>query len=763
MNMKRPFFCCCIAAWLVVLGSTELRADDWPEFRGEGRKGEWNETGILQTFPSDGLRVLWRTPVREGYSSPVVADGRIFLTDFIRVQGVTGPERALALDEKTGEVLWTVEWDANFAGFQWPNGPRATPTVDGDRVYVLGSNGILQCLDVETGASHWKKDYWNDYGIGNNGTGAASAPIVEGNLLIAIVGAEPDGLVLAWDKFTGDEVWRSLEVNTDPGVGTPVIITEGGVRQLIIWTPDAVRSLDPATGRLLWELPFRSMAPMNIAVPVIANHKLLVSNFYTGSMLAELDQTKAAATMLWKGESGSEIDSDGLHAVIGAPIIIGNHLYGTCSYGQMRAIDLSTGERVWETQEVTNERARWASAHIVRHGDRVFISNDRGDLIIARLTPEGYQEIDRTHLLKPTSPPGIRRQLDAVTVVHPAYANQHIYMRNDEEIVAVTMAAADYREQFDPSLSSSSGTTTAPVAAVAASAAASEPERAVDIQYLPSLAFAKKSTDPDAEYSSAYMLLGGGAHSLAFSSDNGVVLVNTKSPGWGSAIQDKLPLITEAPVTAIINTQPGVDYTGSNNAFPDATTIVAHEQTRAAMAAMPRFAGPNARFLPNQVFTDQFTLFEGKNRVDVHHFGVAHTDGDAVVVIPISNLAYLGELLPAKAVPIIDTAHGGSAIAFADTLTRALEVLREADVQFIVPGRSEPRFGGPQVSVMSLRDLEEYADFNRDLRQAVTDAAESGKTVDEAVASLSLPARYQNYDMQGARAYVQALYGELNR
>ena len=750
----------CLAAVLTI-GSTAPLASDWPEFRGEGRRGVWTETGILQTFPSDGLRVLWRTPVKEGYSSPVVADGRIFLTDFARVRGVTGPERALALDEKTGEVLWTVEWEATYAGYQWPNGPRATPTVDGDRLYVLGANGVLQCLDVETGAVRWKKDYAADYGIGNNGTGAASAPIVEGNLLISIVGAEPDGLVLAWDKFTGDEVWRSIEVTTDPGVGTPIIITEGGVRQLIIWTPDAVRSLDPATGRLLWELPFRSMAPMNIAVPVITDHKLLVSNFYTGSMLAELDQTKPAATMLWKGQSGSEIDSDGLHAVIGAPIIIGDHLYGTCSYGQLRAIDLSTGERVWETQAVTNERARWASAHIVRHGDRVFISNDRGDLIIARLTPEGYQELDRTHLLKPTSPPGIRRQLDAVTVVHPAYANQHIYMRNDEEIVAVTLAAADYREPFDPSLSSSSGTTTAPVAAVAA--AASEPERAVDIQYIPSLSFAKKSTERDAEYSSVYMLLGGGPHSLAFSSDNGVVLVNTKSPGWGSAIQDKLPLITEAPVTAIINTHPGVDYTGSNSAFPDAATIVAHERTRAAMAALSGFAGPNARFLPNRVFTDQFTLFEGKNRVDVYHFGVAHTDGDAVVVIPISNLAYLGELFPAKAVPVIDTAHGGSAVAFADTLTRALEVLREADVQFIVPGRSEPRFGGLQVSVMSMRDLEEYVDFNRDLRQAVREAAESGKTVDEAVASLSLPGQDQNYDMQGARAYVQALYGELNR
>ena len=754
--LKRLFVYACIVVGFMVLGSAGLRAEDWPEFRGKGRTGEWNDTGILQRFPADGLKVLWRTPVREGYSSPVVADGRVFLTDFTRVRAATGPERALALDEKTGEVLWTVEWDANYAGVIFPNGPRATPTVDGDRVYVLGANGVLQCLDVETGAVRWMRDYRADYGVGGDAT---SAPVVEGDLLITIVGAEPEGLVIAWDKFTGEEVWRSLEVTANPGVGTPIIISEGGVRQLIIWTTDAVRSLDPGTGRLLWELPFKAPV-MNIAVPVITDHKLLVSNFYTGSMLAELDQTTPAANMLWQGKSNSEIDSDGLHAVIGTPIIIGDHLYGTCSYGQLRAISVETGERVWETQAVTIERARWGSAHIVRHGERVFISNDRGDLIIARLTPEGYQELDRTHLLKPTSPPGIRRQLDAVTVVHPAYANQHIYVRNDEEIIAVTMAAADYGEPFDPVLSSSSGATTAPVAAVAT--APSDPDREVEIQYIPSLASEHQSINPAAEYSSLYLLRGGGPHSLAFSSDNGVVLVNTKSAGWGSALQDKLPLITAAPVTAIVNMNPGANYTGNNDFFTDATTIVAHEQTRAAMTTRPAFAGSNARFLPNTVFTDQYTLFEGKNQVDLYHFGAAHTDGDAVVVIPISNFAYLGELFPGKEVPVIDTAHGGSARAFADTLARALEVLRELDIQFVAASRAEPaQTVGAQIDVMSLRDLQEYADFNRDLRQAVMDAAESGLTVDEAVASLTLPARYENYDMEGTRAYVQALYDEL--
>jgi len=749
----------CATMFTVLVSSAHLWAEDWPEYRGKGRRGEWNETGLLERFPADGLTPLWRTPVKEGYSSPVVADGRVFLTDFARTKVNRGIERALALDERTGRILWTVEWDADYGGFVWPNGPRATPTVDGDRVYVLGARGVLQCLNVETGAVLWKRDYAADYGVGNNGTGAASAPIVDGPRLISIVGGEPDAMVVAWDKMTGEEVWRSLETTSDPGVGTPIIITAGGARQLIIWTLDGVRSLDPATGAVYWLLPFKAVPPMNIPVPVFTDNKLLVSNFYTGSMLALLDDSKPAATMLWQGKSDSEISTDGLHSVIGTPIILGDQLYGTGSYGQLRCLNVSTGERVWETQAVTTERARWASAHIVKNGDRVFISNDRGELMMARLTVDGYQEIDRTHLLKPTSPPGIRRKLENVTVVHPAYANRHIYMRNDEEIVSISLAAAE------APVSTSSNSPAAALVARAASARSVLPtaDNRVEIQYVPSLAGSKKIADRAAEYSSLYMALGGGTHSLVFTSENGVVLVSTKQPGWGKAILDKLPEITEAPVTTIINPHSGIAYTGNNHAFAGDVTIVAHANTLRAMQGMPRFAGSDAKFLPNKTFTDKLTLFGGKSQVDVYFFGPAHTNGDAIVTIPASNLAYLGELLPAKETPVIDTARGGSAVAFPMTLARALEMFKANDIQFIVPGRAEPRRGGLQIDVMTIRDFEEYATFNLEFLDAAKAAMLAGKTVEEAAATLKLPEQYANYGMQHARANIQAIYDELTR
>jgi outer membrane protein assembly factor BamB len=438
--MKRVLYI--VAALLIFAGSIALSAEDWPEFRGKGRKGEWTETGILEKFPADGLKILWRTPIKPGYSSPTVADGRVFLTDRTIVNGPKGTERAYALDEKTGKMLWSVEWEADYGGIMWPNGPRATPTVDGDRVYVLGATGVLHCLDVKTGKILWKRDYVAEYKAQVTAFGIASPPVVEGSRLIALVGGDK-ALAVAFDKMTGKELWRSQDSPSDPGMGHPIVITAGGVRQAIIWGPTVLYSLNPETGAVYWQQAYRAMAPMSIPVPVFTGKYLLATNFYTGSILMELDDKTPTAKMVWKGTSESEIVTDGLHSVIGTPVILGDYIYGTCSYGQLRCLRLGTGERLWESQAVTKERARWASAFIVRNGDRMFISNDRGELMIARFTPEGYQEIDRTTLIKPTSPPGVRRQLGTVSVVHPAYANRHIYMRNDEEVICASLAADD--------------------------------------------------------------------------------------------------------------------------------------------------------------------------------------------------------------------------------------------------------------------------------------------------------------------------------
>jgi outer membrane protein assembly factor BamB len=416
------------------------RAEDWPEWRGKGRRGVWNETGIVDTFPAEGLRATWKHPVKAGYAGPAVAAGRVFVTDFARGQGNRGVERALCLQEDSGKLLWSREWDADYAGLQYELGPRATPTVDGDRVYTLGATGVLHCLNSQTGEVIWRKDYRQDYAADLPAWGMVGAPLVEGEQLICLVGGKPGAKVVSLDKRTGKEIWRALDSGSEPGYSPPIVMEVGGRRQLIIWHPGAVVSLEPMTGKPLWEQPFTVNAGLTVATPVIDGARLLVSSFYNGSRLFKVPGAAASAELIWKGNSDSEIETDGLHSLIATPVMDGDYIYGICSYGQFRCLDARTGRRVWETMEVTRENERWATGLIVRHQDRYFINNDRGELILAKLSPEGYHEISRTQLIRPTNPVQRRREMGGVHWSHPAYANRHIVVRNDEEIIRFSLA-----------------------------------------------------------------------------------------------------------------------------------------------------------------------------------------------------------------------------------------------------------------------------------------------------------------------------------
>jgi len=189
-----------LAVVSMLLAAAAPFADDWPEFRGAGRRGVWNETGILDRFPEGGLKVLWRAPVKAGYSGPVVAGGRVFVTDFVPIQGARGTERILCFDERTGTLLWKQEWEASYGPFVNTNGPHATPTVDGDRVYALGTAGTLLAMNAVTGEVLWRKDFVKDLHAELGIYGFSSAPIVDG------------GLKPSWTKYTAQgqtTVWQA--------------------------------------------------------------------------------------------------------------------------------------------------------------------------------------------------------------------------------------------------------------------------------------------------------------------------------------------------------------------------------------------------------------------------------------------------------------------------------------------------------------------------------------------------------------------------
>ncbi len=269
-----------------------------------------------------------------------------------------------------------------------------------------------------------------------------------------------------------------------------------------------------------------------------------------------------------------------------------------------------------------------------------------------------------------------------------------------------------------------------------------------------------------------YHLGEGGANGLALIDEinGGVILVGTKLQGWGQPILDAVYQVTDLPVTTIISTHPDPDHTGANGEFPDVAEIIAHENTRENMARMERFAG-GAPGLPTTTFTDRFGLLEDLDRIELYYFGPAHTDGDIVVVFPEKGTAYVGELFPDRAAPVIDTANGGSGVAFPETLARAVEsidgvnrvITAHAPIPTTYAGRGRRDSGERRAWTgwMTWDDLREYADFNRDFLASVRASHEAGRSVDEAAANLDLPERYADYDMEQARANVEAIYAEL--
>jgi outer membrane protein assembly factor BamB len=442
---RRQLAACAFTIMTVVAA---LQAEDWPEWRGKGRSGVWNETGLVDKFPAEGLKATWRTPINNGYSGPSVSGGRVFITDAKPTTANRAIERAIALDEETGQILWTREWPADYTGMQlvYAIGPRATPTVDEDRVFVLGASGSLFAFDVKTGTILWQKHFVTDFNASIPSWGTSGAPLVDGDRLICLIGGEPDGKIIALDKRTGAEIWRSLSSNTEPGYNQPIIVEAGGARQLIIFHPDGFSSLDPVTGKVYWEIEHRVQMGIVVSTPVQNGSYLFFTSQYGGARMLQLDREKPAATVLWKGlgeqDPGMTHDTPNtLNSVISTPVVDHDYVYGIDNDGQLRCLEAATGKQIWKTDALLKERAMYGTAFFVKNGDRFFINNDRGELVIAKLSPTGFEEIDRTKLIEPTHPYVRRRQLPNVLWSHPAYANKHIIVRNDREIVRFSLAS----------------------------------------------------------------------------------------------------------------------------------------------------------------------------------------------------------------------------------------------------------------------------------------------------------------------------------
>ena len=436
-------------------------ADDWSQWLGNSRDGIWREKGLLDLFPKQGPPVKWRVPVGGGYGGPAVVGDMVFLMDRILPEGVreaqnpfvksnsNGNERIICLDRNNGKLIWEYSYPVQYL-MQYPCGPRCTPTIDQDQVFSLGAMGDLVALKLSSGKLLWKRSFTADYGAKTPVWGFASHPIVVGNLVITLVGGKDgESVVMAFDRNNGNPVWKALSLENpqnDIGYCPPVLIEHRGKKILVIWHPEAVCGLVPETGRLIWQVPFKLKANLSVPTPRYHQGKLFVSSFYNGSMLMNLSPAGDSAKVLWKGNGRGETpkQTDGLHCIMSTPLIEGDFIYGVCSYGELRCLRLSDGGRVWEDLKATGSAdvpvERWANAFLVQNEGRTILFNEKGDLIIARLTPAGYQELSRSHIIDPTGVApagGVNRK---IVWSHPAFANRCVFVRNDKELVCVSMA-----------------------------------------------------------------------------------------------------------------------------------------------------------------------------------------------------------------------------------------------------------------------------------------------------------------------------------
>src|SRR5579872_1816333 len=268
-----------IGAVLCLLSAVKVRAEDWPQWRGPNRDGACHETDLLETFPSDGLKVRWRVPLGWGFSTPVVAKGRVFVSD-ARLDRPKVYERVLCFEEATGKPLWGYSHEAIFPDWEFTpgqeQGPNATPVVADGKVYAQGPLGHrLFCLDAGSGALLWEKDLADEYQIDETAAISAS-PLIEGRLLILLIGGKPGACVVALDKDSGHEVWKSLDESA--AHSSPIVVTAGGSRQLIVWTLQSVTGLDPTTGKAYWREKFNSGGSAAVvSTPVVSENRLLVN------------------------------------------------------------------------------------------------------------------------------------------------------------------------------------------------------------------------------------------------------------------------------------------------------------------------------------------------------------------------------------------------------------------------------------------------------------------------------------------------------
>ncbi len=412
--------------WLLFHGPAF--AEDWPQWRGPRRDGSWNETGILRAFPVAGPKIRWRVPVSFGWSSPTIAQRRVFLTD-AQLTKPKAVERVLCFDEETGRSLWVHSYEVDYPDWAFVAGqeghPTPTPCVEGDKLYSVSSMGQVFCLTATNGKVIWERRLDKEFLIPV--LSCRGSPLLDGNLLILQAGGKPGACVVALNKHTGAIVWKALDEGMSNS--SPIIISAGGQRQLIMWTGESLSSLDPATGKTYWREKMVTSNNDSIPTPIFHGDKLLV-----GGLMLEMSRDKPEAKILWPDTKSA---TKRILSNTSTALFCDDYVYSARTSGSLVCLEADTGKQLWSYDKLTAANNA-ASVNPTQNGDLTFLFTDEGNLILTELSPKGCREIGRAHLIDPTSPLFGKNH----AWVPPAFANGNVYVRSDKELVSASLKAA---------------------------------------------------------------------------------------------------------------------------------------------------------------------------------------------------------------------------------------------------------------------------------------------------------------------------------
>ncbi len=420
------------------LTAAHAKDPDWPCWRGPTRQGIAAAASLPKDkqWPAGSLAPLWEVKLGDGWSSPVVAQGRVFVTDRL---GDT--ERVLAFDAQTGRELWTrsdpVSFDPHQVGARHGNGPKSTPAVSQGRVYSLGIAGRLLCLDAKSGRLVWQVNLPEKYGehrplpggrarvIGTEcvlvpigkGEGAPAplfgytgSPLVTDSLVVCSVGGARGGTIMAFDSQSGQEVWRSLHENVS--YSSPIAATLGGVEQVVVMTGPEIVGLDLATGRKLWGHPFQIQYDESISTPVAAGGYVLATGDGHPLTALRIDRKNGrwSADVAWQNRD--------LSSYLSSMIVHQGHVYGMNDGGEFACLRLDDGKTLW----IEGHHGYYCTP--VLAGERLVCLNERGELQVLAATPEKYRSVAAIRLT------------DRATWTSPAIVGRRIFIRGDKQLRA---------------------------------------------------------------------------------------------------------------------------------------------------------------------------------------------------------------------------------------------------------------------------------------------------------------------------------------